>query len=58
VREPLSVLVPVKNEIANVRDCLASVRWADEVVVVDSGSTDGRRRRRAPRPIACWSTST
>lgn len=41
MREPLSVLVPVKNEIANVRDCLASVRWADEVVVVDSGSSDG-----------------
>jgi glycosyltransferase involved in cell wall biosynthesis len=41
VREPLSVLVPTKNEIANVRACLDSVRWADEVVVVDSGSTDG-----------------
>jgi glycosyltransferase involved in cell wall biosynthesis len=41
VREPLSVLVPAKNEIRNLRDCLQSVRWADEVVVVDSGSTDG-----------------
>jgi glycosyltransferase involved in cell wall biosynthesis len=41
VREPLSVLVPAKDEIANIRDCLASVRWAEEVVVVDSGSTDG-----------------
>lgn len=41
MRERLSVLVPTKNEIANVRDCLESVRWADEVVVVDSGSTDG-----------------
>ena len=41
MREPLSVLVPTKNEIANVRACIESVRWADEVVVVDSGSTDG-----------------
>ncbi|HLQ66098.1 MAG TPA: glycosyltransferase family 2 protein [Candidatus Limnocylindrales bacterium] len=41
MREPLSVLVPVLNEIHNVRECLQSVRWAEEVVVVDSGSTDG-----------------
>jgi len=41
VREPLSVLIPVKNEIQNIRECLGSVRWAEEVVVVDSGSADG-----------------
>jgi len=40
-RAPLSVLVPVKNEAANLRDCLASVSFADEIVVVDSASTDG-----------------
>jgi glycosyltransferase involved in cell wall biosynthesis len=39
-RVPLSVLVPVKNEAANLRDCLASVSFAHEIVVVDSGSTD------------------
>jgi len=38
---PLSVLVPVKNEAANLHDCLASVSFAKEIVVVDSGSTDG-----------------
>jgi glycosyltransferase involved in cell wall biosynthesis len=37
---PLSVLVPVKNEAANLRECLASVAFADEIVVVDSDSTD------------------
>lgn len=40
-RAPLSVLLPVKNEAANLRDCLASVSFAQEIVVVDSGSTDG-----------------
>ena len=37
----ISVLIPVRNEAANIVACLNSVRWADEVVVVDSGSTDG-----------------
>jgi len=41
MREPLSVLVPVRNEEGNLRECLDSVRWADEIVVVDSGSVDG-----------------
>ena len=41
MREPLSVLVPTKNEEPNIGACLESVRWADEVVVVDSGSADG-----------------
>jgi len=40
-RAPLSVLVPVKNEAASLRDCLASVSFAEEIVVVDSDSTDG-----------------
>lgn len=37
---PLSVLVPVKNEAANLAGCLASVSFAQEIIVVDSGSTD------------------
>jgi len=41
VREPLSIMVPVKNEVLNLRACLESARWAEEVVVVDSGSSDG-----------------
>jgi glycosyltransferase involved in cell wall biosynthesis len=39
----VSVLVPALNEHANIVGCLETVRWADEVVVVDSGSTDGTR---------------
>ena len=41
VRVPVSVLVPIKNEAANLARCLECVRWADEVFVVDSQSTDG-----------------
>ncbi len=36
----LSVVVVTRNESANIRAALESVRWADEIVVVDSGSTD------------------
>ena len=39
-RLPVSVVLPVLNEERNLRAALASVAWADEVVVVDSGSTD------------------
>jgi glycosyltransferase involved in cell wall biosynthesis len=38
---PVSVLIPVLNERRNIADCLRSVEWSDDVVVVDSGSTDG-----------------
>ena len=38
---PVSILIPIKNEAANLPRCLASVAWADEVFVVDSQSTDG-----------------
>ena len=38
---PVSILVPIKNEAANLARCLRSVAWADEVFVVDSQSTDG-----------------
>lgn len=37
---PLSVVVVVKNEEANIRECLESVKWADEIVLVDDDSTD------------------
>ena len=36
----LSVIIITKNEALNIRECLESVKWADEIVVVDSGSTD------------------
>ena len=38
---PVSVLVPIKNEAGNLPRCLGCVSWADEIIVVDSQSTDG-----------------
>ena len=37
----LSVVIPARNEEANLPDALRSVRWANQVIVVDSHSSDG-----------------
>ena len=37
---PVSVVVPVLNEENNLGRCLASIRWASEIYVVDSSSAD------------------
>jgi glycosyltransferase involved in cell wall biosynthesis len=39
-RMKLSVIIPCYNEENNIRQCLESVKWADEILVVDSFSTD------------------
>jgi len=36
----LSVTLIVKNEEENLADCLETVKWADEIVVLDAGSDD------------------
>lgn len=36
----LSVIVLTKNEEKMIKDCLESVKWADEIILVNSGSTD------------------
>lgn len=44
MKVPVSILIPIKNEAANLPRCLESVAWADEVFVVDSHSSDGSQR--------------
>jgi glycosyltransferase involved in cell wall biosynthesis len=41
---PVSVCIPVRNEEANLPDCLASVSAFSEVIVVESRSSDGTVR--------------
>lgn len=36
----LSVIIITKNEASHIGRCLESVSWADEIIVLDSGSTD------------------
>ena len=40
----LSVIIITLNEATNIKACLDSVAFADEVIVVDAGSTDGTVR--------------
>lgn len=40
-RQPLSVVIITLNAASQLEACLQSVSFADEIVVVDSGSTDG-----------------
>jgi glycosyltransferase involved in cell wall biosynthesis len=42
-REPLSVVVTAFDNAATIGACLASVAFADDIVVLDSGSTDETR---------------
>jgi glycosyltransferase involved in cell wall biosynthesis len=41
--EKISVIVNTLNEEANIRNCLESVKWADEIIVVDMYSDDRTR---------------
>lgn len=40
MREKISACITAGNEEGNIRRCLESIKWADEIVVVDSFSTD------------------
>jgi len=37
----LSIIIITKNEAINILDCINSASFADEIIVLDSGSTDG-----------------
>jgi len=38
--QKISVTIITLNEEANIRACLESIKWADEILVSDSGSSD------------------
>ena len=40
----ISAVIVAHNEERNIRACLETVRWADEIVVVDSFSTDATQQ--------------
>jgi glycosyltransferase involved in cell wall biosynthesis len=40
IKEKISVLIIAGNEEKNIKDCLESVKWADDIIVVDSESKD------------------
>ncbi|MDZ7290531.1 MAG: glycosyltransferase family 2 protein [candidate division KSB1 bacterium] len=37
----ISVIIITQDEAKHIRECLESVSWADEIIVVDAGSQDG-----------------
>lgn len=39
----ISVVVSAFNEEKNIKDCLASVKWAEEIILIDNSSTDRTR---------------
>jgi (heptosyl)LPS beta-1,4-glucosyltransferase len=44
-RASLTVCLIVRNESSNIDDCLESISWADEIVVIDGGSSDDTAER-------------
>lgn len=38
---PVTVVIPTLDEATHIEACIASVRWAGEVIVADAGSSDG-----------------
>ncbi|WP_038175400.1 glycosyltransferase family 2 protein [Vibrio pacinii] len=40
-RASIAAVIITKNEQDSLRDCLESLRWVDEIIIVDSGSNDG-----------------
>jgi glycosyltransferase involved in cell wall biosynthesis len=42
-RPPVSAFIATHNEEVRIRRCLESLKWCDEIVVVDDNSTDGTK---------------
>lgn len=51
IRSGLSVVIITRNEERNIRDCIESVQWADEIIVVDCFSTDNTLKIAEKYPV-------
>src|SRR5213593_2914091 len=40
-RAPVTIVIPTRNEAAQIAECVGQLAWAAEVIVVDASSTDG-----------------
>lgn len=40
MKNKISAIILTRNEEETIKDCLESIKWADEIVIVDNGSTD------------------
>lgn len=43
-RAPITIVIPTRDEAAQIAECVGALDWAGEVIVVDGGSTDGTPR--------------
>ena len=43
--KPVTIVIAARNEAGNITACIESVRWADEIIVVEHGSADDTARR-------------
>ena len=53
--QPISALIITKNEEKKIARCLASLTWADEIVIVDAKSSD-RTAEICKDPTAVWAS--
>jgi glycosyltransferase involved in cell wall biosynthesis len=51
VKVPVSVFIMTLNEESNLRRCVESLQWADDIIVVDSASTDNTHQ--LARDLGC-----
>lgn len=54
----ISAVVITRNEEVNIKDCLETLKWADEIVIIDSNSTDKTLELASAYTDKLYSTAT
>ena len=54
----ISTVVITKNEELNIKECLETLKWADEIVIIDSNSTDKTTEIAKPYTDKIYSTDS